>query len=250
MRAYFDNNIFVYLENGQINLKELISDISPQIEKIFYSSAHLQEADEIKGADRVERINNRLKTIKEVSKSNYLYQNLENKVFYQIQDPLIVLETIREVPFANNSMKTLANLITEKQRLEVRAAIGLEASKLNNYSPIEVIAQLNRKLEHWGQGHSFLDLMELGVSYHPQGQTFGLSNRIAGIFELLDMFGYWKDKSNEKSNYARLWDSTHTFYAAHCDFFVTDDKRTRNKTKVVYSIYDIQTKVVSSNGCE
>jgi hypothetical protein len=64
------------------------------------------------------------------------------------------------------------------------------------------------------------------------------------------MFGYWKDKANEKSNYARLWDSSHAFFAAFCDYFISDDKRTRNKARVVYNIYEISTKVISSKGEE
>ena len=249
MRAYLDNNIFVYLENGTIELKELIDKIDPRIDKIFYSSAHMQEADEITGMteeERNERISRRIKTIEKITQSNYLYQDLENNVFYQIQNPAVVLDTIREVLFANSAMKALANLITEEQRVLARNSIGLDAAKLNNYSPTEVIDHLNIKLVDWGQGHSFLEMIELGLSFHPQGQTFGLRNRIAGIFELLDMFGYWKDKANEKSNYARLWDSSHTFFAAFCDYFISDDKRARNKARVVYGIYDIGTKVVSS----
>lgn len=241
------------MENGTIELTNLFDEIDPKIDKVYYSSAHLQEADEIKGTteeERNERINERIRTIEKITQSNYLYQDLDNNVFYQIQKPSVVLDTIREVPFANSAMKELANLITEEQRVLARNSIGLETAKLNNYSPTEVIDHLNRQLKDWGQGHSFLEMVEQSISYHPQGQTFGLSNRIAGIFELLDMLGYWKDKANEKSNYARLWDSSHTFFAAFCDYFISDDKRTRNKARVVYSIYDITTKVLSSKGKE
>lgn len=67
---------------------------------------------------------------------------------------------------------------------------------------------------------------------------------IAGIFELLDLFGYWKDKYKPKSNYARAWDSIHVFYGAHCDLFISNDKNTRMKAKVVYDIYNIKTKII------
>ena len=80
----------------------------------------------------------------------------------------------------------------------------------------------------------------------PDNQNLGLMNRIAGVFELLDMLGYWKDKEKENSNYARLWDAQHTFFASYCDYFVTDDKRTSYKAKVAYNIYKKRTKVISS----
>jgi hypothetical protein len=253
MRAYLDNNILVYVENGILDFENLKQIIDSRIERIFYSSAHLQEADEMQGTterERNERIEKRLQTIERITSGNYLYQDLDNKVFLQIEKPRKVLETIREIPFANGAMKALANMITEDQRELSRKSLGLETSRLNNYLPSEVIEHLNKKLTTWGQGHSFMEVLEMGILYHPQGQSFGLSNRIAGVFELLDLLGYWKDKATEKSNYARLWDSNHTFFAAHCDYFISDDKRTRNKARVVYDIYDIGTRVLSSKGEE
>jgi hypothetical protein len=253
MRAYLDNNILVYIENGILDFENLKQIIDSRIERIFYSSAHLQEADEIQGTterERNERIEKRLQTIERITSGNYLYQDLEKNVFLQIEKRRKVLETIREVPFANGAMKALANMITEDQRELSRKSLGLETSRLNNYLPSEVIEHLNKKLTTWGQGHSFMEVLEMGISYHPQGQSFGLSNRIAGVFELLDLLGYWKDKATGKSNYARLWDSNHTFFAAHCDYFISDDKRNRNKARVVYDIYDIGTRVLSSKGEE
>jgi hypothetical protein len=105
-------------------------------------------------------------------------------------------------------------------------------------------------LTNWGTQENLIELIEKSISFNPDGMNFGLHNRIAGVMELLDMLGYWKDRETETSNYARLWDSNHTFFASHCDFFVSDDKRTRYKARVVYDIYNITTKVVSSNGTE
>jgi hypothetical protein len=108
---------------------------------------------------------------------------------------------------------------------------------------------INSKSNLFG-GNSLIDIIENAVKLHPQGNKFGLHNRIAGIFELLDMIGYWKDKYNEKSNYARLWDADHTYFSTFCNYFISDDKRTRNKAKVVFEIYGITTKIVSSKGIE
>lgn len=88
------------------------------------------------------------------------------------------------------------------------------------------------------------------ITLHPDGKSFGLHNRIVGIFELLDMFGYRTDQYTYKSNVARLWDSNHCYFASFCDDFISNDKRTRNKAKVVYNLWDIATKVMSSAGDE
>ena len=251
MRIYLDNNIFIYLENGSLTLSDIENIVDGKIEAIFYSPSHIEETLEIKGSSEEEkqnRITKRLETIKSITKSNYLYQDLRNNVFKKLENPKTVLSTITEVSFAQNAIKGMLNLISEEQKVQIRDQLKLDTSRLNNYKPEDVIEHLNRKIPSLGPDFSFLGLIELGISYHPDGESFGLSNRIAAIFELLDMFGYWKDKYTEKSNYARLWDSSHTFFASFCDYFISDDKRTRNKAKVVYNIYDLRTRVISSTG--
>jgi hypothetical protein len=93
-------------------------------------------------------------------------------------------------------------------------------------------------------------MIEKGVELHPDGKSFGANNRFAAVFEILDMIGYWKDKYNAKSNYARLWDSNHAYFSSFCNYFISDDKRTRNKAKVAFHIYNIKTNVISSTGRE
>ena len=127
--------------------------------------------------------------------------------------------------------------------------MGIDIQKLNNYSSTEIISHLNKKLTDLGS-MSFLEMIEYGIQIHPDGKSFGLHNRIAGVFELLDMLGYWKDKESETSNYARLWDSSHTFFATFCDCFISDDKRTRNKASVVFNLYNKKTRILSSQGLE
>lgn len=251
MKVYLDNNIFVYIENESLTVSELENIIGKSIDKIYYSASHIQETLERKGETeerRIERINERLYTIEEVTKGNYLYEDLNHVFYEQIVSPFEVIKTITEVDFAQSLMKKMSNLISEQQKEESRKLLKIKPSEINNYSPSEVVEQLNRKIEQANHEYTFLNIIETGISYHPDGKTFGRTNRIAGIFELLDMFGYWKDAYTEKSNYARLWDSSHASFAANCDYFISDDKRTRNKTKVVYDIYDIETKVISSKG--
>ncbi len=250
MRIYPDTNIFVYLENGTLTVSDIEDVVGSKINSIFYSASHIEEALEIKGDNeqhRQDRINRRLETIQKITQGNYIHENLKNEVFECNESPFEVIKTITEVSFAQNSMKGLANFINEEQKNEVRKLLSIDPSRMNNYKPEEVVEHLNKKLTETGQTYKFLDMIEIGISHHPDGKTFGVSNRIAGVFELLDMLGYWKDKYNDKSNYARFWDSSHTFFAAHFDYFITNDKRTVNKSKVVYNIYDVNTKVISAN---
>ncbi|MCO6163029.1 hypothetical protein [Flavobacterium sp. NRK F7] len=250
MNLYLDNNIFIYLENETLKLSDLENLIENRIDKIFFSTSHIQETLEIKGKtekQRIERINQRLNTIEKFTNNHYLNENLNNQVNKFIESPFNVIQTITEVSFTQDLMKNMVNLITEEQKKEVRKVLNIDSSKINIYSPLEVIDQLTKKLSQFGQEYTFLDMIQIGISNHKDGYTLGRSNMIAAIFELLDMLGYWKDKATAKSNYARFWDSSHTFYASFCDYFISNDKRTVNKAKVVYDLYNIDTKIIIPN---
>ena len=253
MNVYLDTNIFAYIENGSLSLSDLKLILPEKTEKIFYSSSHIHECLEIRGIDekqKNERINKRLTTISQITQDNYLFENLNNEMFKLIESPHTVIETITEVPFAQNMIKSMSNSISEEQKEAIREELELDPKRLNNYKPSEIVDFLTRKTNQFGNNYSFLNFIEKSLSFHPNASSFGLGNRITAIFELLDMLGYWKDHYTTKSNYARLWDGSHTFFAAHCDVFITDDKKTRHKAKVVYDLYNIGTKVISSKGKE
>lgn len=249
-----DYNIITSIDDNDFTLDKIYNKVDRNISQFPYSAAHIEEADNYKADNQDERdtfISKRLEKIQEITNGLYLYQELpSNKVFFLTERPTTVLETIRQVPFGKTAMQSLVNLIPFNQKTQLREKLGIETIKLNNYKPDEVVGHLNTKLTTWGTNDTFIGLIEKSIELHPDGKSFGLHNRIAGVFELLDLFGYWKDRETTTSNYARLWDANHTHFASYCNYFISDDKRTRNKAKVVYEIYDIQTKVISSNGKE
>ncbi len=254
MKAYLDYNIFIALEDGDFTLDKIFSKIDKHINEFPFSAAHIQEADNIFSDTEKQRVNlirKRLDTIKQITNCLYIYQEHKtNKIFWLTEEPTTVLETIRQVPFAKTSMKMFANLISSEQKEQIRLTLGIDKKELNNYSPQQVIQHLNTKLISWGTQDNFLQLLDKAISFHPNKNDFGQHNNIAGLMELLDMLGYWKDKVTETSNYARLWDSNHIHFGSFCDYLVSDDKRLRYKAKVVYDIYKIKTKIISSNGTE
>lgn len=251
--AYLDNNIFVDIEQNSLSIADLLENIDKNIAQFFYSASHLQEANEITAQTKFElnsRLEKRFKTISSVTNNNYLFQELpSNKVHKLKEKPSVVFDTINDVPFAQNMMKGMMNTVSETQKAEFRKHLNIDPIRINNYSPKEVIEQINLKSDLMG-GFSLVGMIEKAIEFHPQGKEMGLHNRFAGIFEMLDMVGYWKDKYNEKSNYARLWDASYSHFSTYCDYFISNDKRTRNKAKVVFEIYNIETKVIDSKGNE
>lgn len=248
MDIYLDNNIIVSIEKEGFQLKDIKLPESSKKSKFFYSSAHIFEAVNFKGSasiTREELLAQRFKTIREIFQSKYLYINRQNDIITLIiEDPKTAFDTITEFPVGIQAMNQFVNLIPKEKKTEIRQELGIESAKLNNYAPSEVIGHLNTKLISLGANMSFLEIVEYGIQLHPNGKDFGLSNRFGAVFEFLDMLGYWKDKETETSNFARLWDSLHSYFATYCDYFVSNDRRTRNKAEVVYSIYNKNTKVV------
>ncbi|MFT4680720.1 MAG: hypothetical protein ACI9YU_000550 [Flavobacteriales bacterium] len=253
MTAYLDNNIFIYIENQTLSTADLLKNVSLDIKDFFYSASHLQEANEMTADNDFElsaRLKTRFSTISEVTRNNYLYQELATKKVHKlIERPSVVFDTINEVKSTQSAMKQMVNTLSEKQKEEFRKHLNVDSARLNNYNPKEVIEHINQK-SGLLDGYSFLGLIERAIEIHPQGKQMSLHNRVAGVFEILDMMGYWKDKFTSKSNYARLWDGSHTYFSSFCDYFISDDRNTRNKAKVAFEIYGVDTKVISSKGIE
>ncbi len=246
MKIYLDNNIFIYLEEQKISLSNLEDLVGSKISKIYYSSVHIQETLEIRAQtekQRMDWINQRLNTISHVTNDDYLNEGLDNIIREFKESPFKVYKTITEVPFAQASMKGLVNLIDEETREHTRQTLGIDSQKISNLEPIDLLEEFDKIFSKIGVG-SFLDFLELSMTYHPGHKSFGLSNRIAGLFEVLDILGYFKDKFNEKSNYARQSDSNHCSYASVCDAFISNDRRMINKAKIAFKVYNIDTKIL------
>ncbi len=253
MRIYLDSNIIIAIENGYYTLKDVLRNIDVEDDgkiEILYSMSHIYEAENILGDTetvRNERINQRLKTIQELTKNKYIYRKLpNNEVIIVDETPFNMYETITGVMDTRPIFNSMMSVVSEEQKAEFRKSLGIDIREINNYTSENVVAHLNTKVASMGM--TLVEMVEYGVNLHPDGKSFSLHNRFAGIFELLDMLGYWTDKPTPKSNVARLWDANHAYFASFCDYFISNDKRTRNKAKVVYSIYDVSTNVLSSDG--
>lgn len=71
--------------------------------------------------------------------------------------------------------------------------------------------------------------------------------RIIAAYTLLDWIGYKSDKLPKASNAMNSvnTDARHTYYAAFCDYFITQDGRMADKAQALYSEYRVSTKVIS-----
>lgn len=58
---------------------------------------------------------------------------------------------------------------------------------------------------------------------------------------LIEQIGFFREKV--KKSRSRLHDVSHIIYAGYCDIFLTNDKKLFMKTKAIFSLLNIHTKV-------
>lgn len=64
-------------------------------------------------------------------------------------------------------------------------------------------------------------------------------------FNILDALGFWLDKVNVGSTMNRIYDANHAYFASACDYFITNNRNTRNKANFIYHIWGYKTKAIS-----
>ena len=113
--------------------------------------------------------------------------------------------------------------------------VKMNKLEVGNYHPTEIFGVLDNKLkEFWGYG----------IEVYLQKSLASTGRGVfSALFNLLDFFCYWHDKNGA----ARLYDSSHAYFAQFCDVLVSNDKRMRIKTVAVYDYLGINKKVYSAD---
>lgn len=132
-----------------------------------------------------------------------------------------------------------------------------EVSELRNYIG-DYINSEDYSFEAWGLdfnervnkyfGKSFLELVD-GMLLDKQKNDFYL--RFYYAYSLLEMYNITIERSGKKRKkftYQSLMnDSVHGYFASMCDLLVTDDKGLQVKAAILYELYGIDTKILSSS---
>ena len=228
MRIYLDNNIIVSIEKNEIDFVPIIKD--SRNFSFVYSYAHIQELLEAKNNfDELKTV--RLKTIKEIMNNVQIYPDGN----VQVENPENIIQILMMTSIIQEKLRNAANNFNP-DRTKLISKLGIDEKRINNYKPEEVIDYINTAISN-NLVIEFRDLIDLAGNL--------LRERICTLFNLLDFVGFWKDKKTERSNLARVYDSSHTFFASYCDIFISNDQRARNKAKVAYSLYNIRTEILS-----
>jgi hypothetical protein len=250
MKAYIDSNIIIELEDNTISKNQLNENFENKIDFFYYSFPHLFEAYEISGTDeqKSERLDKRFESITNLTENNYILYNTENHKFEtQVSSPESIYKNIPDVNDNIEEAKQLANKLSIEQKKSVKKLFGIDSIELNNFTPEQVKQQIETRKELFG-GLSFDEFLAEAKEEKYPNEEIKLYDQISSLMELLDMYGFWKDKPTIKSNYARSLDGIHIFISTFCDFFITNDTRSRNKAIVIFDLLNINTKVLDMNG--
>lgn len=153
----------------------------------------------------------------------------ENSMYAVIEDIFELFNEIKNNPSVYNELRSS---FTDNIKLD---------PSVNNFS--NIIEILDKTMPKTMLNKSFTELyMENNRAETSKNKDY---SKITGIFMQLDFVGYGSDKLNEKNKYDNLFnDALHCFYGAHCDIFITSDKKTIKKTKAVYQSEKINTLVL------
>ncbi len=123
-----------------------------------------------------------------------------------------------------------------------RDQAGIDPKWISNLN--EPLAQLDEILLKSKLGFGFEKL----ITIEPDEKTEILNNyfmKFSMEYAGLDMSGYHPDSFTKKNLFSNFTnDSHHAFYAAHCDYFVSYEKKLLKKAKAIYDKYKVETKTL------
>lgn len=222
MFIYLDNNVIINIEEGKIKLPTKDSIIYP------FSYVHIEEL--LESGDRLTALkDNRLNILSRLSKDSYIINNDNRELSIIERSPFAVFQDFSN-PFiaALKQMEknTCGKMVYKNEIIE---HFKIDRRIINNYTPEQLLANHSDFIEQY-----------ILLSCNNRQEAFN------SFFNAMDMLGFWQDKLTTRSTLARLYDANHAYHATFCDYFVTDDKRTKNKANVLYAYYKCKTKAIST----
>lgn len=141
-------------------------------------------------------------------------------------------------------------LLTEKEYYkEFRKTISDKGFKLDpnsgNWSVDEVFKNIDTFLQKQNTKLTFLEYVT--TCFKNRKEPVNRFEYYTTAYLLLDMIGYKSDSLPKPTDNMQniQSDAEHSFYAAHCDYFVVIDKKLTTKTKVLFKEFNIPTVIIS-----
>lgn len=155
--------------------------------------------------------------------------------------------------YLNVFAKTMSEMLNKREKyIGVRANIQNNSLKISTdsteWEAENVIDNIDEILKSFGVQQTFLELNEFVVKQIKKDKST-IYDEFTSLYLMLDMLGYKSDKLKKSSNNMLniINDGLHSFYGAHCDYLITDDKNLVKKSIAIYSKYRLKTRVLSTD---
>ena len=129
-------------------------------------------------------------------------------------------------------------------RTAVRASGFKVDLNAGNWEANEVVPNITARMKSLGIDKSFEDFVMMGFGDKKNVDDFKF---FMAAYSILDMIGYKSDKLPKSSNAMNSLntDAQHAYYAAFCDYFITQDTHLTSKALALYEEFGISTRILT-----
>lgn len=258
--VYLDSNVLIQVCDGRNEALRTMIAASIASDNLIYPFS-AEQIDEITSPGNREQSFSRLDYLSQIS-NNIYFCNSVTELGFGSKTPLEVYETINEVVLSHDLQYAINNLITHKQKLERRSALGLNPNVLNNMRGKDAVLAIDLALSQLASPKhsapcSLRELLAFSLRFAPSEPT-GLgepsrsktqyenrNQEVTALFSLLDSLGYWPDNERAVKRGSGFADSRHVVNASFYHVLVSGDQKLRGKAEAVYEILGIRTHVLS-----
>lgn len=156
----------------------------------------------------------------------------------------------KKLAYNKESLISFVKLIKENFYEDKNSYKNIRDNAVKNYNPTSITSDceqiFNNQLEAAPLGLSFLETIKAVIN------QFGLKSSDATIvyyisYMLLDLLGVSKETRRKVKFRNMQTDCMHSFFGSYCDCFVSDDAGILKKSKTLYRLFNIETKIYSIN---
>lgn len=171
----------------------------------------------------------------------------EQKLFEMMLPDLPKMPTLGDV--VDSGMAFVNKMLADKDFYKsYRSSIRTSGFSLNpnagNWKANEVIPNISARMKELGIDKSFEDFVLMGLGDKSNVDAF---KHFIAAYNMLDLIGYKSDKLPKATNAMNSvnTDAQHAYFAAFCDYLITQDSHLASKARALYHEFGVSTKVIS-----
>ncbi len=170
-------------------------------------------------------------------------RDILNKLFPSLKPNSTMWDLMKDIGPMSQKLLQDGDYYKDFRKSIADQGLKLESNS-GNWSYDKVIKNIDEFLIKLGTGMTYLEYVE--SSFKSRKEPISKYEYYTTAYLLLDMIGYKIDKLPKPTDNMQniQADGEHSFYAAHCDYFVAMDNKLRIKSSVLYNEFKIPTKII------